>query len=42
LPGFVTNKYKNRAAKIDWEHVVPAENFGQTFKEWREREIRNV
>ena len=22
--------------KVEWEHVVPAENFGQTFVEWRE------
>jgi deoxyribonuclease-1 len=36
LPGFVTNKYKKRAAKIEWEHIVPAENFGRTFTEWRE------
>lgn len=29
-------KGKNRAASIEWEHVIPAENFGQGFKEWRE------
>ncbi len=33
--GFVALKYKKRAKKIEWEHVVPAQNFGQTFKEWR-------
>lgn len=34
--GFTTNKYLKRAKKIEWEHVVPAENFGRTFSEWRE------
>lgn len=30
--------YKNaaRASRLEWEHVVPAEAFGQSFKEWRE------
>ncbi|WP_019616164.1 endonuclease [Psychromonas ossibalaenae] len=34
--GFQTDKYKKRAKKIEWEHVVPAENFGRTFDEWRQ------
>jgi len=34
--GFVTTKYIKRAKKIEWEHVVPAENFGRTFVEWRD------
>lgn len=34
--GFNTDKYVKRAKKIEWEHVVPAENFGRTFVEWRE------
>lgn len=34
--GFVTSKHKKRAKRIEWEHVVPAENFGKTFKEWRD------
>jgi len=34
--GFFSNKYKKRAKKIEWEHVVPAENFGRGFVEWRE------
>lgn len=34
--GFQSPKYKKRSKKIEWEHVVPAENFGRTFKEWRE------
>lgn len=31
--GFTTPKHKARAANIEWEHVVPAENFGRTFAE---------
>ncbi|NRB38342.1 MAG: endonuclease [Pseudomonadales bacterium] len=34
--GFTTEKHKKRAKKVEWEHVVPAENFGRTFAEWRE------
>ena len=34
--GFYTTKYEKRAKKVEWEHVVPAENFGRTFAEWRE------
>jgi deoxyribonuclease-1 len=34
--GFTTDKYVKRAKKIEWEHVVPAENFGRTFVEWRD------
>ena len=33
---FTTTKYVKRAKKIEWEHVVPAENFGRTFSEWRD------
>ena len=40
--GFAVRKYKKRAAKIEWEHVVPAENFGRTFSEWREGDPRCV
>lgn len=32
--GFVVTKYKNRANKLEWEHVVAAEHFGQFFDEW--------
>ena len=35
-PGFVTPRHANRAAKIEWEHIVPAENFGRAFAEWRD------
>lgn len=34
--GFTTTKYLKRAKKIEWEHIVPAENFGRTFSEWRD------
>ena len=34
--GFTTAKHKKRASRVEWEHVVPAENFGRTFVEWRE------
>jgi deoxyribonuclease-1 len=31
-----------RALRLEWEHVVPAEAFGQSFKEWREGSPRCV
>jgi len=34
--GFVSKSYKNRAKRVEWEHVVPAENFGRNFSEWRD------
>lgn len=34
--GFIASSHAKRAGKIEWEHVVPAENFGRTFAEWRE------
>ncbi len=40
--GFTSNKYKKRAKKIEWEHVVPAENFGRTFTEWRDGDTQCV
>jgi len=33
--GFVTTKYIKRGKKVEWEHVVPVENFGRAFNEWR-------
>lgn len=35
-PGFTTKTHLARAKKIEWEHVVPAENFGKAFTEWRD------
>lgn len=32
--GFTTTKHIKRSEKVEWEHVVPAENFGRTFVEW--------
>ena len=34
--GFTTDKHVKRSKRVEWEHVVPAENFGRTFVEWRE------
>lgn len=34
--GFHTEKHKKRVKSVEWEHVVPAENFGRTFSEWRD------
>ncbi|MGB1298177.1 MAG: endonuclease [Psychrobium sp.] len=33
--GYSGTKYKKRAKRIEWEHVVPAQNFGQSFTAWR-------
>jgi deoxyribonuclease-1 len=33
--GFHTDKHVKRSKRVEWEHVVPAENFGRTFVEWR-------
>ena len=34
--GYQAKKDPDRAKRLEWEHVVPAEAFGQSFKEWRE------
>lgn len=34
--GYKIQSDPKRAARLEWEHVVPAEAFGQSFKEWRE------
>lgn len=34
--GFVTTTHLKRSKKVEWEHVVPAQNFGQAFSEWRD------
>lgn len=34
--GFRTPAHKNRATRVEWEHAVPAENFGRAFSEWRD------
>ena len=40
--GYQSTKYKKRAKRVEWEHVVPAENFGRTFSEWREGDAKCV
>lgn len=35
-PGFETGVHLSRVKKVEWEHAVPAENFGRAFSEWRE------
>lgn len=32
----MTITHLKRAKKVEWEHVVPAENFGRAFSEWRD------
>ena len=34
--GYRYDKYKKRSRKLEWEHIVPAHAFGQSFIEWRE------
>ena len=34
--GFTATKHKKRSKRVEFEHVVPAENFGRNFKAWRE------
>lgn len=34
--GFVATSHPKRAMKVEWEHAVPAENFGRAFSEWRD------
>jgi deoxyribonuclease I len=29
-------KFQKRSDRLEWEHIVPAHAFGQSFKEWRE------
>jgi deoxyribonuclease-1 len=40
--GYHSTKHKKRAKKVEWEHVVPAENFGRTFAEWRDGDPKCV
>lgn len=34
--GVKISKYIKRSKRIEWEHIVPAENFGRSFSEWRD------
>jgi deoxyribonuclease-1 len=40
--GYRPRKDTKRARRLEWEHVVPAENFGRAFVEWREGSARCV
>jgi deoxyribonuclease-1 len=33
---YTSKKAGKRAERIEWEHIVPAAHFGQSFKEWQE------
>lgn len=33
--GYTPRHDNVRARRIEWEHIVPAENFGRSFEEWR-------
>ncbi|NOR55181.1 MAG: endonuclease I [Sulfurovum sp.] len=35
--GFHTEKYANRLNKMEWEHIVPAKEFGENIPEWRNK-----
>lgn len=34
--GYKPQKNPRRAARLEWEHIVPAHAFGQAFAEWRQ------
>jgi deoxyribonuclease I len=34
--GYEIHKDAKRASRLEWEHIVPAQAFGQSFLEWRE------
>lgn len=34
--GFQTKVHLSRSTRMEWEHAVPAENFGRAFAAWRE------
>lgn len=40
--GFQSEKHGKRSKKVEWEHVVPAENFGRTFAAWRDGDTQCV
>lgn len=40
--GYKPKKDRARAQRLEWEHVVPAEAFGQSFPEWREGSTKCV
>lgn len=40
--GFTTPEHAKRARRVEWEHVVPAENFGRFFREWRDGDFKCI
>jgi deoxyribonuclease-1 len=40
--GYKVYKNQKRALRLEWEHVVPAHAFGQSFREWREGDPKCV
>ncbi len=38
--GFKTYKDEKRARRIEWEHIVPASDFGRSFSSWRDGDPR--
>jgi deoxyribonuclease-1 len=34
--GYLPKKEGKRARRLEWEHIVPAQAFGQSFPEWRQ------
>lgn len=40
--GYAVARDAARAARIEWEHAVPAAKFGRTFVEWREGDAKCV
>lgn len=40
--GFKSSKFQQRALRLEWEHVVPAENFGRHFSDWRTGNVKCV
>lgn len=39
--GYKARKNQNRAERIEWEHVMPAENFGRHLQCWRDGGRKN-
>lgn len=39
-PGFASTVYRHRVDRLEWEHIVPAAQFGRTFAAWREGDER--
>ncbi|ENO8810369.1 endonuclease [Photobacterium damselae] len=38
-PGYENSVWRNRAKKVEIEHIVAAENFGRSFPEWRDGSV---